>query len=224
MGISTDSTFKYNAKGDWITSCNRNHLLQHIRKGGEVFDSVGKQIAGQFVDGMMMSKDFAELALSHRFNKDDLIWIIIFITAAGIDGEIPNPCVQDAMPRLLGCVLLQNHVLLEQVMINANRLLNDDEFIESVVNGRFKSQYVNATLQQRTANLRREAISKASVSVGKACYDHITAVNGPPPEFVVDSGGSGVETAKPPGGCGCAALIILLATLGITSSVWALAR
>lgn len=222
MGISTDSNFKYNAKGDWITSCNRNHLERHVRKGGEVFDSIGKQIAGKFVDGMMLSQDFAQLALLHRFNKDDLIWIISSVTAAGLDGDIPNPCVQDGSPRLLGCVLLQNQFFLERIMTNANRLMNNDEFVESVINGRFKKGYADASNQVKTANLRTEAIMEASVSVGKVCYEQVSAANGPPPDFVVESGGTGVATAKPPGGCGCASLIILGFTLGAATTMWAL--
>ncbi len=211
MGLSTDSNFKYSAKGDWATSCNRNHLARHVREGGMVSDPIGHEIAGQFVDGMMLSQDFAQLASLHRFNREDLILVISAATEAGLKGEIPSPCVQDGFPRLLGCVLLQNHDFLEGIMRLSNRLAGNDEFIAEI----------NANPIQASDAVRRAAIIKITSTVGKGVYERVTAANGPP-DFGVEVGGQGMANATPPGGCGCASIILLGFFLGAAGAVWTL--
>lgn len=161
MSLSTASNFKYSAKGDWATSCNRNHLASHVREGGMVSDPIGHKIARQFVDGMMLSQDFAQLASLHRFNREDLILVISAATEAGLKGEIPNPCVNDSGYQvLLGCVLLQNHDFLEGIMRLSNRLAGNDEFIAEI----------KANLSEEPDAVRRAAIIKITSTVGKGVY------------------------------------------------------
>lgn len=65
------------------------------------------EIAGRFVDRMMLSEDFTALASLHQFSRDELVYIIIIATESGLLEDIPSPCVNDVVPRLLGIVLLQ---------------------------------------------------------------------------------------------------------------------
>lgn len=220
MGIDTASNFKYHLRGEIITNACSRQLLRHVEEGGSLRDPVGSEIASKFVDGMMLSEDFASLVSLHQFSRDELVYVITIATESGLTVEIPSPCVNDVYPRLLGVVLLQNRDCTAGLLSEARRMESDQAlktFFED------KDKFPNVDVSDRQKLVKQAAIGMVTKVFAKRIYTRITEANGPP-EFTVRAGGTGLSSAKPPGGWGCASLIIMGFTLGSASCLWCLVR
>jgi hypothetical protein len=202
MSVSTDSDFKWTAKGDWQTSVYRNLLRDHIKAGGRGDDLVGIQIISKFVNAVILSSDFRDLVSLHRFNAKDIRDVVSSAISAGLEGQLPSPFIQDGFPRVLGCILIENKTAITSIM----RMVNETQM-----------RHIQAITDAHGHNLnpkecrvlgRFSAISEASVEVGRFNYDYITQKNGPA-QVTIKINGQGLLTADAPGrGCGCAPLLL----------------
>jgi hypothetical protein len=202
MGISTDSDFQWTAKGDWQTSVYRNLLRSHIMEGGTGNDPVGREIILRYIGALMLSSDFQKVVARYRFNAIDLKNVISAAISAGLSGDIPSPFIQDGIPRPLGCVLLEKKSAIIPIM----QMVNETEarHIETVR----ESLGPDADARDCATLGRCTAITEATIEVGLHHFHYITKRNGPA-NVEINQNGEGLPSADPPGGCGCAPLLIL---------------
>lgn len=203
MSVSTDSDFKWTAKGDWQTVTYRNLLCDHIEQGGTGDDQVGSEIIKKYIGALMLASDFRELAAHYRFNTADLHNVISMVISAGLEGELPSPFIQDGIPKLLACVLVEKKAAITAIMQRVNQ--TEASHVEEA-----KELHPNVTEPRDRAIFGRiNAIAEATVEVGRQHYDFITKMNGPA-SATINPNGKGLPTSNVPGGgCGCAPLLIL---------------
>ncbi len=200
MSISTDSDFKWTLKGDMQTSAARNQLADHIKAGGLPDDEVGRKIVAKFLDALFLSPDYQSFVVGCGFNRSDLESILGYAIAAGLDGEIPSPCVQDGFPRLLGCILLEKKEALQEISSRIREAGNGTTGSLGSAIGDLKPSTVAAID-------RDNAIADATIEVGRKYYEYITSHNGAA-DFQINRAGSGLASTQSQSGCGCMSLIL----------------
>jgi hypothetical protein len=202
MSVSTDSDFRWTLKGDVQTTAYRNLLGDHVKAGGTGDDQIGSEIIQKYIGALMLAEDFQRLTAHYRFNSMDLHNIISTAIAAGLEGEMPSPFIQDGLPRLLACVLVEKKAAITEIMQKvAEAELHQSEFAQDI---HTDEEFIPLATQKKI-----DAILNATLEVGRKHYDYITGMNGPP-DVAINQNGKGLISSKNPGGgCGCAAVLLL---------------
>jgi hypothetical protein len=96
-------------------------VMNHLSRGGSVYDDVGRQLVGKFVNEALKTPSIREAMHRYDFDANDLC----VIYAESIDSLMPNPCIETGGPMLAGSLAFIEPFRIEAFLGQARHRIED---------------------------------------------------------------------------------------------------